>query len=79
MPDQYDKDGKYIDPEDSIADSVLTGLTNIDVSCYACKHLWKDQGKCLAYPDGIPNDILTGETRHDKPLPEDRGIQFELK
>jgi hypothetical protein len=47
-----------------------------------CKHFnWKDKEKnsCLAFPDGIPKEILISKVTHDKPYPGDRGIQYEPK
>lgn len=41
-----------------------------------CKHL-KDQWTCEAFPDGIPDKILTWEWIHTKPYPRDHGIRFE--
>jgi len=32
---------------------------------------------CKAYPDGIPETILTGKHDHANPLPGDHGIQFK--
>ncbi len=32
---------------------------------------------CLAFPDGIPEAIVTGQVDHSKPYPNDRGIRFE--
>lgn len=34
---------------------------------------------CSAYPDGngIPEEIRSGENRHDRPLYGDHGIQFQ--
>jgi hypothetical protein len=43
-----------------------------------CKNLILNGGKkCKAFPDGIPEDILTGVLDHTKEYPGDHGIQFE--
>lgn len=44
--------------------------------CHTCIHLRK-LGKCDAFPDGIPANILVGNLIHTVPLPGDHGIQFE--
>lgn len=44
--------------------------------CHTCKHVRK-LGKCAAFPDGIPVNILVGNLIHTVPLPGDHGIQFE--
>jgi hypothetical protein len=46
-------------------------------SCLNCKHLHTRGVSCDAYPAGIPFDILSGETAHDRPLAGDNGIQYE--
>jgi hypothetical protein len=47
-------------------------------SCLNCTHLNRvTMGNCTAYPAGLPYDIVSGETRHDRPIPGDRGIQWE--
>ena len=45
--------------------------------CVTCKH-WK-QGKCAAFPDGIPDAILDNTHDHRKPYPGDHGFRWELK
>ena len=48
----------------------------IYVPCDLCKHV-RENDTCKAFPDGIPEDILTGEHDHTEPYPGDNGIQFE--
>jgi hypothetical protein len=49
------------------------------VQCYVCERYYmQNQGdSCKAYPDGIPEEILTGEHDHTTPYKGDNGIQFE--
>ena len=45
--------------------------------CQACRHHPPGSAtSCAAYPDGIPDDILSGSLRHIIPRPGDHGIQF---
>ena len=34
-------------------------------SCGTCKHFRRDDFYCLAYPDGIPDELLLGEELHN--------------
>ena len=53
--------------------------------CYTCKHHDKENEEadvCLAFPDGIPNEILLSYFDHTQPYPDadnpqDNGIRFE--
>jgi hypothetical protein len=47
----------------------------INTQCFNCKHYW-GIGGCEAYPDGIPDAIVTGIHDHTKPFPGDNGIRF---
>ena len=44
--------------------------------CDLCAHLG-DNETCKAFPNGIPEEILTGDHDHTEPYPGDNGIQFE--
>ena len=45
--------------------------------CFNCKW-YTGKLKCLAFPKGIPNEILTGNENHKKPLKnQDNNIVFE--
>lgn len=46
--------------------------------CFGCKHLRPIKGGCDAFPDGIPDEITSGENKHSKPLPDqENDIVFE--
>lgn len=54
------------------------GLRLVNPPCATCKHRSKVfAGICLAFPDGIPSEILSGENDHKKPFKGDHGIQYE--
>jgi len=44
--------------------------------CIACKH-WVRGGVCQAFPQGVPDAILTNEHDHREQYPGDNGIRFE--
>jgi len=47
--------------------------------CGRCKHDRGD-GTCKAFPEGIPEEILTGDNKHEKPLyGQGNNIVFEPK
>jgi len=50
----------------------------VKLICSSCKHFDRADGNCTAFPDGIPDEILSGENNHSKPLPEQgNDIVFE--
>ena len=49
------------------------------VQCVFCIHYFMREGRCKAYPDGIPKEILNGGVDHRLPYTGDHGIQLELK
>lgn len=54
------------------------GVVFVTPPCATCKHRSKKApGYCLAFPDGIPEEILTGKNDHTKPFKGDHGIQYE--
>lgn len=57
----------------------MTGDINIShyAPCIICKHL-NDGWKCDAFPDGIPDDILSGNNDHSQKHEEQKNeILFE--
>jgi len=44
--------------------------------CLNCLHYQRD-GKCAAFPDGIPEPILFGDALHGEPHKGDHGIRYE--
>ena len=47
----------------------------INTQCFNCANYWGVQA-CAAYPDEIPEAILTGIHDHTEPFPGDNGIRF---
>lgn len=43
-----------------------------------CKH-YLGNDKCLAFPEGIPDEIAYGDNPHTAPYPGDHGIRYEKK
>jgi hypothetical protein len=54
--------------------------TSKESSCQTCKHRSTVSPLfCVAFPDGIPTNILMGEVDHKAPVKGDHGIQYEKK
>ena len=52
-------------------------MTTPIVQCFVCTRYGTDNGKCQAFPDGIPEKILFMEHDHREPYKGDNGIRFE--
>lgn len=44
--------------------------------CANCQHKTKSGATCTAFPQGIPQEILTNQFDHTQPYPGDNGIRF---
>lgn len=53
-------------------------LSNIS-QCVDCVHKLLTGAFCVAFPDGIPDEILTNEFDHQDPYPGDNDIQYEKR
>lgn len=54
--------------------------TILHPSCETCVHRSKvDFSLCLAFPEGIPLEILDGTNKHTEPYDGDDGITYEQK
>ena len=48
--------------------------------CIVCEHSQEyEPGKCEAFPDGIPDELLRENVLHDKPYPGDNGLRYEQR
>ena len=48
--------------------------------CIGCEYFrGADHGTCDAFPVKIPNNIWSGDFKHDKPFPGDQGLRFHPK
>jgi len=50
----------------------------VGVGCLDCRHLIDlVESTCLAFPAGIPLEILQDVVHHDRSYPGDHGLHFE--
>lgn len=76
QPQEQDTDVDYsmVQP-DKFAGNYAQAVTPL---CATCQHRdSEDLFRCLAYPKGIPLEILTGEVDHNDKYKGDHGIQFK--
>lgn len=48
--------------------------------CVTCRYFddgsVKGRWRCAAFPNGIPDEITSGENQHEAPYPGDQGIRY---
>lgn len=52
--------------------------SELPIQCWACKRLQTRGFRCEAFPDRIPNSILSGAD-HRVPVEGDHGLQFSQR
>ena len=40
----------------------------VNLICFKCKHFKRFEIGCNAFPNGIPDEITSGNNKHSKPL-----------
>ncbi len=61
------------------SDDDLAFITIDKGICNKCIHVRDDGLRCRAFPEGIPEEVLTGRHDHHFPHPDDMGIHFERR
>lgn len=63
-----------------MGDKMVSNAKMITPQCAKCEYRDAEApNRCLAFPQGIPVDILTNKVSHKKPYKGDHGIQFKEK
>ena len=62
-----------------MVDQGIGFITIGDGICNQCEYVSEDGQRCKAFPQGIPERILTGEIDHHYPVHGDNGIQFKKR
>ena len=62
--------------QDSSAD--LDDMTDRLPTCFGCRRYRGDSLSCEAFPDGIPDDIASGDFDHHESHDGDHGLRFVL-
>ena len=58
-------------------DSSILHMSLDDGRCNQCKYINNNGATCKAFPGGIPEEILRGQHKHERPYKGDNGIRFE--
>lgn len=54
-------------------------MTTVALSlCLSCRHL-RDDSRCAAFPEGIPDRIIASGADHRTRWPGDHGIQYAMR
>lgn len=81
LPEDKKADGYMeLSDHDKYVVRITMPITPIDPQCNGCKHLNHDYSNgvcCMAFPEGIPDEIMLNRFMHTKPYEGDNGIQFE--
>ena len=52
-------------------------IRDLSLQCLQCKYFNEDLLNCKAFPEFIPEKIMSGKIDHSKPYKGDKGIRFE--
>ena len=47
------------------------------IQCMTCRHYRRDDFACDAFPEEIPDEIMSGDFDHVEEYPGDNGIRWE--
>lgn len=68
------------DPEDNTLDMLSQAAANVPACCILCKHLHADHFSCDAFPEVIPQPILSGQVAHTRKFHiQKNNVIFERK
>jgi hypothetical protein len=61
-----------------VQETLARWAPSAESDCHLCRHLAPGGTMtCVAFPDGIPWEIQSGEFDHRQPHPDDHGIRYE--
>lgn len=64
-------------PKEEVDRFTSDNMEALSTQCEGCKHMLVRNTTCTAYPEGIPNSIISGAVDHSTPYMGDNGIVFE--
>ena len=69
---------QYLSDHDKFLVRISMNPGVVSSQCNYCRHYW-GFGRCDAYPDNIPREIMGNQFEHTAPYKGDNGIWFEPK